>query len=378
MRLSTTWTIVIVVIALALPSALAVRAANRAGEFTTLAPRFDGTCRRLDGFVGPEDLALDAERGLLYAAGEDRRALKAGAPTRGAIWALEMDALDAAEPVDLTGGTPADFHPLGIDLHIDAEGVRRLFVVNRASGGHRVELFRVTDAGDLAHERSFDDPALINPNDVAAAGPDRAYVTLDKKAPTASVGEVVEGLLERPNGKVLLVSPQGVRTVADGLIYANGLALIEEGAGLAVAETVRRAIALYDRDAGSGELTLRERVFLGTGADNITRDAAGRLFIAAHPKLLTFAMGHARTEDADAPSQVIVMDVAERRVDQLFLSSGVDISGASAAVVDVEARRMVMGSVYEPFLMACELPEVWRHSEAYPASRPVQRRAVPR
>ena len=269
--------------------------------------------------------------GVLYAAGEDRRTKRAGGDTRGAVWALAWDDLDAASPDDLTDGEPADFHPLGVDLHIAQDGTRRLFVANRADAGHRLDIFRVTPAGRLDHERSFEDPALKNVNDVLALGTDRAYVTLDKNAPTGSLGEVIEGALERANGRVALISSDGVEIVADGLIYANGLGLTSDGETLIVAETVGRAITLYGRDPQTDALTRRERVLIGTGVDNITRDDSGRFFIAAHPKTLTFATSHARKAGKLSPSQVIVVDgVGRQDLDQRDAAHHPGASGAGS------------------------------------------------
>lgn len=367
-------TIVIVIVLLAAAvSFFVVRTYDHAGEFTTLRPVFDGECLQLDGFVGVEDMVLDPQTRIVYGAGEDRRALRAGEPSRGAIYAIALDDPSGATPLDLSNGAPEEFHPLGVDLHIDADGERRLFVVNRAEAGHRLEIFQLVDDAWVL-ERSIVDPSLHNANDVVALGPDRAYVTIDKNAATGSFGEIIEGALRLRNGRIMLASVDGVTEVASGLTYANGIALSQDGATLYVAETVGRALRIYDRDADTNALSLRQRGFLGTGVDNITTDAQGRLFIAAHPKLITLSRGHAAHEGRPSPSQVIMVDPTAQEADQVYLNMGEEISGSSVAVVDVEARRMLIGAIYEPHVLACELPEVWRHSEAYPASRPVNAR----
>ncbi len=363
------WAVILVVVLGAAISFVIFRTYQRAGEFTTLFPRFDGECSELAGFPGSEDMVLDPETRLVYVAGEDRRALRAGQASRGEVWAVPLDAPEEAEALDLTGGVPEDFHPLGVDLFIGDDGARRLFVVNRAEAGHRLEIFRVEEGG-LVHERTIADAAMRNANDVAAISADTAYVSIDKNSPTGSFGEILEGALERRTGRIMLASPDGVELAADGLIYANGIVLSEDGETLYAAETVGRALAIYDRDPASNALSRRERAFLGTGVDNVTRDAEGRLFLAAHPQMLTLARGHARDASRTSPSQVIVVDPEERRIDQIYLSDGADISGSSVAIVDVEARRMLIGSIYEPHILSCSLPETWRHSEAYPAQRP--------
>ncbi len=375
------------VVALALIVFGYVRTATRAGEFTTLTPRFDGACLQLPGLVGAEDLVFDPVLGAAWTAGYDRRAARAGTGDAGGyIKTITFPGFDVAASgeagADAARGQPqvsgdlspagaGDLRPHGIDLHIDAAGVRRLFVIDHAVTGDALLIFRVSGS-DLILEERLTDPLLVNANDVVAIDARSAYVTLDKASPTGSLGELVEGVLDRRNGKVLSVSAEGVTLRARDLAYANGVQLIEDGRGLVVAETLGRSLAIFDRDPATNVLAFRERVFLGTGVDNITTAPDGRLFVAAHPKLLTFT-GHARDPRKAAPSQVLMVDLAAKEVDQLFLDEGRLASGSATALVDPAARRMLIGTVYEPFVLACELPPVWRHSEAYPAARPQQR-----
>lgn len=349
-----------------LASAMVLRAFSDAGEFTTLVPRFDGECVRLAGFVGAEDMTVDREARVVYAAGVDRRAEGA----RGAVWALSLDEPEGAQPVDITKGAPADFSPHGLDFHRDGEGVPRLFVINHASGGDRIDVFRVDD-GRLSLERSLSDPLLVHANEVLALGPAEAFVTLDSAA-SGGAGQVLEALLRRRTGQVVHIDASGARVVADGLAFANGLALSGDGGTLYVAETMGRSLALYRRDPATNTLAFDRREFIGTGVDNILRDESGLLWIGAHPKLVSF-LGHAGDADRRSPSQVIIIDPEAGEGDQVFLSDGTDVSGSSVAVADVAARRLLIGSVFEPFILSCRLPEVWRQSEVYPASRPLSR-----
>lgn len=354
------------VLLLALVSYSGFRLWLRAGEATTLTARFDGACTKIAGFAGAEDLVLDRETGLVYGTSQDRR----NRGSRGFIWSLPLAAPETGAPSDLTRGSPDELVTHGLDLHVGGDGTRRILAINHAASGDRIEIWRL-EGGALVHERALSDPLLVNANDLVALGPARAYVTLDKKAKTGSFDEVVEGAFEARTGKVLLIdADKGARVVAQGLQYANGIALSPDGKTAYVAETTGRSLVLYDRNPEDDGLMLRERVFLGTGVDNITVDAQGRVFIAAHPKLLTFAFGHAKSAEKLAPSQVLFIDPAKKAADQIYLSLGKDLSGSSTAVVDIEARRMLVGSVFEPHLLSCTLPEVWRHSIAYPAALP--------
>ncbi len=362
----TRWVLVGVAGVAIVASTLVLRTLSDAGEFTTLVPRFDGACTRLEGFVGAEDMAFDAQARQVYVSGVDRRARG----TRGAVWVVPFDSPEAATPVDATGGSPTAFTPHGVDLHVDAAGVRRLFVINHAAAGDRIDVFRVAD-GRLTLERSLSDPLLVHANDVVALGPAQAFVTLDSAA-SGRLGQVVETLLQQRTGQVLYIDADGARVVAQDLAFANGLALSGDGAMLYVAETVGRSLALYRHNRDTHDLVFERREFIGTGVDNIIRDDSGLLWIGAHPKLVSF-LGHARDGARRSPSQVIIIDPEAGEGDQVFLSDGGDISGSSVAVADVATRRMLIGSVFERFILSCSLPEVWRQSEAYPASRPANR-----
>lgn len=377
----------------AIASTLFIRTASDFGAFTTLAPRFDGQCAALDGLAGSEDMVFDRERRVVYVSSFDRRADQAGTPTRGAIYAVPFDAPQSLRRIDLTGGAPADFRPHGLDLHIDADGTRRLFVINHRPGGDTLDIFRIAaDAVDptaprLIPEASLSDPLLRNANDVLALSPVSAYITLDSAYRAGHPGQVWEALAGRRNGAVVHITPDGARRVAEDLAFANGLALNATSDTLYVAETLGRSIALFARDPADDSLRFTQREFIGAGVDNITPDPqTGLLWIAAHPKLLDF-VGHAGDAGAPSPSQIIIIEPNAGQGDQVFLSDGVsdggavygsdglaaDISGASVVVADVEARRMLIGSVFEDHILACDLPQVWRHSQAYPASRPIAR-----
>jgi hypothetical protein len=76
------------------------------------------------------------------------------------------------------------------------------------------------------------------------------------------------------------------------------------------------SIGLFYLDATSGVLTPNGRIEIGSGVDNIV-DPDGRLWVAAHPKLLTFVR-HVSDPTALAPSQVFRIGPATRRVPRSF------------------------------------------------------------
>lgn len=327
----------------------------RAGEGTNVATRFADNCTKLTGYQGAEDIVLDAERRVAYAVGGDRRSFRSGGPGRAQIWAIPLDGGVPTRPIDLAPTTPATFRSFGADLHIDADGTRRLFVASRPDGGHTVEVFRLSGAGAFEHERTLRSPLLRNPNEVKAIGPDRALVTLDKEANAGTIMEVLEGALERLTGKVLLVGPNEARIVADGLNMANGIALSPDGRTAYVAELVGRSLVLFDRDPATEQLTRRTSVSLGAAPDNLTVAPDGRVLIAGHPKLLSLALGYQKSEDKPSPSKVFVYDPASSSVETVFASDGREIAASSVALMDPANRSVLIGSAFGPHVLRCEL-----------------------
>jgi len=93
---------------------------DAAGVFTEPEPRMPGTCTRVSGPIGVEDITIDQQTGIAYFSATDRRALARGEAATGKIYAYDLEA-DEPQPVDLT---PRDGAP-GCSLTGSASTVRR-------------------------------------------------------------------------------------------------------------------------------------------------------------------------------------------------------------------------------------------------------------
>jgi arylesterase/paraoxonase len=124
-----------------------------------------------------------------------------------------------------------------------------------------------------------------------------------------------------------------------------------------IAETLGFTVRFFDRDAATGALKERDHLYLGTGLDNIDVDAAGTLWIAAHPHMLDF-LAHAGDPAKLSPSQVLRVSppgAEKREARQVYLGLGSEISGSSVAAV--HQGRMLIGAVFEPKYLNCAAPE---------------------
>ncbi len=335
----------------------------RAGQFRSIEPLIPGECTVIEGVVGAEDLTVDHARGLAWISADDRRATMAGAPARGQL--LTMD-LTATEPrlVELTPAEPADFHPHGLSLWTGPDGRQRLFVINHpVGGGHVVEIFDLTEAGGLVHAESVTHPAMSRPNDLVAAGPRQFYLGNDHRHDSGLLHHI-ETLLALPWSGVIFFDGEGAWEVASGLAYTNGMQLSPDGRTLWVVETTGKALHRYLRDPDSGGLTPDGSWDLGSGLDNVEWDEQGRLLITAHPRLLDFS-AHASDARERSPTQVIRVEPGEPGgFETIYMEPGELLSGGSVAAV--YRGRMLMGSVFEPWLLLCDLPDASSPAPAGP------------
>lgn len=345
----------------------------------------EAQCRLLP-LPGAEDVAAD-KAGRLYVSSADRH--RVFHPVDGdppmAVGGLYRIAPGGAGPPERLGDTGEDFYPHGIDL-LPGDGRRpdRLFVVNhplrRGGDGARwdrcqpeawIERYDVagsaltpTDPRRLA----FAGDPRTNYNDVAAAGPDTFYATSDAAALSCN-GRLAEFVLGWSTGRVLAYHAGTWATVADGIPFANGIALDRKRRRLYVAAMQEGAIRIYrwTPEAPLAPLVLDGVVRLGTGVDNITMPDEDTLLVAAHQSLVSFARtwfdGGWRP-----PAQVLrlrlprephngdwVLDPLPEPPVAIVWDDGSRLSAASVALVPPSAPgTLVVGTVFGPNLALLE------------------------
>lgn len=305
------------------------------------------TCTVLEAPAGPEDLQIDHESGLAVIAAHDRRA----ADAQGGLHGLDLARPDARiRPLPHDG--PADFRPHGLSL-FRSDGVLHALVVNHPADRHTIEAFRIeTGAARRAvHVATFSGDALVSPNDVVAAGPERFYVSNDHGLRAAWL-RPLEDLLGLGLGTVVLHDGTRFVPVVPGRRMANGVALARDG-DLVVAETLGRRIVRFPREPGSGRVDLEAPavVEVPTGPDNLDRAPDGSLWFAAHPSLRAF-LGHARDPQARAPWEV--WRLADGRAERVLAGDGSRLSAASVAAA--RGRTLLVGAVFDGALLRCTLP----------------------
>ncbi len=323
-----------------------------AGQFKTIEPHFSGTCRVVRGVVGAEDITIHPGTGVAYISACDRRALRAGQNGHGGIYAYDLK-VDQPVPVKLTSGPGPDFQPHGISLFVDPAGRDTLFVINHSGGTHKVEIYDLKAEG-LAHRKTVADPALVSPNDVAAAGRDSFYASNDHRY-TGGFLKTLEDYLKLPIANIVYYNGRGFHEAATGIGYPNGITVSPDGHHLYVAGTTQMTLKVFDRELKSGELTLKESLSFDTGLDNIEIGPEGALWIGAHPQLLKL-VEHFKDPGKFSPSQVLRVTLNEGgqpRIDEVYLNDGEVLSGASVGAVYQD--RLLIGSIFEEKILDCRL-----------------------
>ena len=329
---------------------LAVYTVWKAGEFKTISTFAPGPCRVVGGVLGSEDITIDQQTGMAFISSCDFRAMVKGdkAP-RGAIYGYD---LNAANPVltELTKDFQGEFNPHGIGLYRGPDGIR-LFAVNHRSDGHFVEVFDY-QGSRLVHRQSIRDELMRSPNDVCPIDGERFYVSNDHGWPSG-IGRTLEDFLRLPLSGVLYYDGRKFIQVADGLRYANGVAISPDRKQLYVGETVGRRLRVYKRSE-DGRLDDGYIVDVDTGVDNIELDDKGDLWIGAHPKLLTYAR-YAGDPARKAPCQILRVSLLPNEgfvIVEEHVTDGSDLSGASVGAVYKDL--LLIGSVLDDKFLVCQ------------------------
>lgn len=347
---------------------------TRAGEFSHLYPRFDGVCQNVGGYIGVEDMAYDKRGDQLIVASLDRKAMAQGNSVRGALLRLRTD-LDPSvpiTPIDISNNAPADLSPIAVGIWQYGDyGVATLAVVNRKGNRSVIETYGVNQ-GELTHNATINHPPLDRISDVAPVSEHAFYVTNESDYKSGSMVSAIAQMFDKDNtGSIWYYDGTNYRKVAAGLSFASSIAVSNDGSKVYATGIFSRNLRIYDRNSETGDLSLADEVFLGTGADNIFVDDEGRIFIAAHPKIYTFLV-YVTFGSGTPPSQIIVIEPSPEgkggKVDQVYLSAGSD--GFDGATIGAKVRnRLFMGSPFEHSVRTCTLPVVWRQSISHPASR---------
>jgi len=317
------------------------------GHFKQVERDFAGRCDTVSGLAGPEDLVVDPLSGLVFVSSLDRRSKTA----RGGIYRVDpLDPLSDRGWRDATAGEPEAFRPAGLDF-FGADQGQRLFVVNEA--GPAIEIYEADANGALSHLKTVSEKRLTSPNNIAAVSADTFYVTNDVTAGRHTWLGAIQFLTRSKQGQVLMYRDGVWSVAADGLQFANGVALSADQETLYVSESAGKQVRIFDRDPETGALTPQSVVKLPIAPDNLSLDADGSLWIAGMPKPLALP-GHERNPGYLAPSEVMRL-APDGSIDRVYADDGSELSASSTAAH--VADKLMVGAIYDSKFLLCELPQ---------------------
>ncbi len=321
------------------------------GMFTAVESRFAGDCRPIGLSGSAEDIQVDRERGVAYLSLLDRDIVQRGQPVYGTVMLLDLNLADPA-PRAAMAFDPTDFRPHGLSLLRQQGQPLRLFAVSHPTGQrHVVEIAEQSASGGFFPKATIADDAFTHPNALVAAGPAQFYLVNDHPVQT-EWQRTLSTLLRSGNASLLYYDGTRAQRLVDDLAYPAGLALSPDGSRLYVGEALAKSMRIY-RVLSPGRIELERTVDLGTAPDNLNVDADGVVWIAAHPKLLSF-LGHVRNSTKRAPTQVLRFDPGRKdaQAEEVYVDDG---SGISAGTVAARWRdEFLIGALLEKKVLICK------------------------
>lgn len=292
---------------------------------------------------GAEDLTIAYEDQFMIISQDDRAASLHGRKRSGGLYFLDLTK-PPYEPSLLKTSVP--LYPHGISLFKLDSGLYQLLVINHYQK-HSIEKFNLI--GDsLIHLYTFEDIAMISPNDVVHLDKERFYFTNDHGY-TSKWGLLAENYLGLAASNVTFYDGKEYLSVATDIAYANGINISKDRKELLIASPRGFKLLYYDILA-DGLLTKSRSIDVGSGIDNIELDPDGNLWLGSHPNLLAFS-AYAAGKKTMAPSEVIYVS-KEGEVLSVYENDGSIMSATS--VVASYKNLLFVGTVMDDYLFVLE------------------------
>ncbi|MGE0637297.1 MAG: SMP-30/gluconolactonase/LRE family protein [Bacteroidia bacterium] len=294
---------------------------------------------------GPEDMVLDNTAGterLLVSCNERRLDT-----VFGEIFEINLNNNSTRIIPRLHSPEDIVFNPHGIDIKT-IDGVTRLYAIshNDAKKRHTIVVYRVY-ADSLVYETLYENQAAMNtPNDLAVTEKGDIYVSND----AGKRGSVWEQLWKLKRSNIVFYDSELKlwKKVADGLVYANGVAV--DDTCVYVATTRTNKLFSYKREA-DGNLSNRRTLAEVPGQDNIMFHG-DELIFTSHPKVFKF-IKHVKSSEKKSPSQVHSYNCKTGEYKLLFADDGYRISASSTALIIGD--KLYISQVFDPYILQVQL-----------------------
>jgi len=309
-------------------------------------------CYHVEGPEGIEDVAINPKTGLaflsslnkmkLFFQGEDD--LDAGIFT----YDLSKGGSQKILKLPLIGFPPnRRFHPHGLSF-FEKDNEELLFVVNheKPTGDESLDIFEYKN-NQLIFRQSVTHPLIKSLNDVVAMGPNSFYATNDHYSKKSMF---LEEIFNFCWANVIYYDGKEVKEMVSGLCLANGINVSPDGNYIYVTESNAGTLDFFIRDKSTNQLTLKKKLFLDAGVDNI--EVSGNdLLIGANRGMADMIAN--LTHGTPIPSYVFkVKTTNEPTVEILYSDDGKERSAISVAS-SYENRLLISTAMHGP-IMICE------------------------
>ena len=302
------------------------------GYFRKIENTFVGTIEKKVKISGVEDMQICYDNEFIILSSDDRAGRRDGNTKQGHLYYINLNDTSFI-PIKLTANFKMPFYPHGISIIKTSENKYNVFVINHVKGKHSIELFDLQRDSIvvLNHVKTFKNTLMLSPNDLVAVDDDKFYFTNDHGY-TKGIGKIAEEYLNWSSANVIYYDGEKYKEVARNIGYANGIRYDEKRKLLYVAELRKFRLKVYNAK-DKVNLDFIENIDCKSGIDNIEISEDGKLWIGAHPSLLTFS-AYAKNKRKNAPSEVLRIDYKNKgdyNVESIFLDDGSNMSGSSVA-----------------------------------------------
>ncbi|OAL36341.1 hypothetical protein AYO20_04499 [Fonsecaea nubica] len=264
----------------------------------------------------------------------------------------------------------------GIDLYLPKDDKSKIYIfaVNHDRKGEAIVLFSHKLGTDvLTYEREFRHPAIKTPNAVAATSLSSFFITNDHYfyggGPLATILRSHEdhwGPWKWATDVVYCNASSSdidCRTVSPPNAHpsANGALLVDDGKTLLINDVVEATTTVYDVDPDTKVLSVRKKVQLGAGADNLslipgTEDIAVCIFPDV-PSLIHRLSGE-HLLDTNLKGEAAILRLVKARdyePELLYWDDGSLITVLTGAAVDPKHGKIIAGGVVERHFIVCDV-----------------------